>query len=290
MSKELKNIDFFEIDNFPLVVIKRDPQPKFPKHSHQFFELVMVTKGVAIHKINNISYSIKVGDIFILNNNIEHEFCEARNLSLINIIFDPVNLFPANWETYDLPGFKALLYLEPEYRLNNSFKSHLKVVGNNFQKVISLVDELELELLNKESGYQLVSRTIFMHLLYFLGRLYAHSESPQSMLLITIANSINYMDKHFNENIKFEHLAKIAKMSLRNFQRTFKKVNGISAQQYLLNLRLQYSLKLLNNPNLQISEIAFRSGFSDSNYFSKQFKNKFKVSPSKLSNSKGDHE
>ena len=282
MTTKLKNIDFFELDNFPLEILKRDPQPTFPKHSHQFFELVIVTKGSAIHKINDISSVIKVGDIFILKKNIEHEFCEKRNLSLINIIFDPSKLFPNNWETNDLPGFKALLYLEPEYLLAHSDKSRLRVIGRNFQKVLDLIDELERELQKKESGYQLVSKTIFMHLLYLLARAYTHSNSSHSMLLVKIANVINYIDQHFKENIKFDDLAKIAKMSIRNFQRTFKKANGISAQQYLLNKRLQHSLILLKNPNLQISEIAFKSGFSDSNYFSKQFKNKYKLSPKKF--------
>jgi len=66
--------------------------------------------------------------------NIEHEFCEKRNLSLINIIFDPSKLFPNNWETNDLPGFKALLYLEPKYLLAHSDKSRLRVIGRNFQR------------------------------------------------------------------------------------------------------------------------------------------------------------
>lgn len=277
--RELKPEEFFIYDNFPLVVARRDPQPVFPRHRHQFFELVIVTRGTAVHEINNVQFPITVGDVFILNDKYEHEFCDIKNLSLVNIIFDPVRLGVDNWMSDDLPGFKALLYLEPEYRYAHRFQSRLRIFGKDFQKALDLVDELDAELLKAEPGFKLVASTIFMHLLYQLARCYSHSEAPQSMILLRIANAMNYLDKHFQEEVRFEKLAKIANMSMRNFQRTFQKAMGCSARDHLLNLRLQHAAKLMENPGTQISEIAFAAGFTDSNYFTKQFKKKFKTTP-----------
>ena len=279
MVRELKPEEFFINDNFPLVVARRDPQPVFPKHKHQFFELIIVTRGSAMHTINDMTFPITVGDVFVLNDKYEHEFCDIRDLSLINIIFDPERLGVKTWMTDDLPGFKALLYLEPEYRRVHRFESRLRIFGKDFQKAVDLVDELDTELNKAEPGFKLVSITIFMHLLYLLARCYGRSDSPPSQLLLRIADAMNYLDKHFRENIRFEKLAKIAGMSMRNFQRFFMKAMGCSAREHLLNMRLQEAAKLLQDPHAPISEIAFASGFTDSNYFTKQFKKKYKTTP-----------
>ena len=282
MKKELRNDDFFDFHDFPLKVLRRDPQPIFPRHSHQFFELIIITKGSAFHKINDSSFPVEVGDIFIIQNDIEHEFYGYNNLSLINIIFDPEQLFPKEWGSDNFPGFKALLYLEPEYRLSHHFKSRLQVIGKEFRQIINLVEELDMELNKQEPGFKLISKTIFMHLLYLLARLYTHSASSHSKLLVRIAYVMNYLDNNFQKVIKVEELAKIAKMSIRNFQRSFKKANGISAQKYLLNIRLENAARLLKTSNMQISEISYKSGFSDSNYFSKQFRRKYQITPKKF--------
>ena len=46
-------------------------------------------------------------------------------------------------------------------------------------------------------------------------------------------------------------------------------------------LRLKKSLLLLVNPELSISDVADRVGFSDSNYFCRQFRARYNVSPQK---------
>jgi len=64
----------------------------------------------------------------------------------------------------------------------------------------------------------------------------------------------------------------------------FKKEFGITVHQFILNYRLEKSTDLLKNPNLSIVEIALSCGFNDSNYYSKVFKNKYKMSPSEFRN------
>ncbi len=51
--------------------------------------------------------------------------------------------------------------------------------------------------------------------------------------------------------------------------------------EYLLMLRLKKSLLLLVNPELSISDVADRVGFSDSNYFYRQFKRHYGLPPQK---------
>ena len=54
--------------------------------------------------------------------------------------------------------------------------------------------------------------------------------------------------------------------------RHFKQINGSSPKEYLIGLRINYACELLDSTQLSIGEIAFKSGFNDSNYFTRQFR------------------
>ena len=87
------------------------------------------------------------------------------------------------------------------------------------------------------------------------------------------------MNRHYAEPVELEKLAKIAKMSERSFFRHFHVSAGCSPIEYLMKIRLQHAGDLLINSNSSIAEIAEQCGFYDSNYFCKQFRRAFAVSP-----------
>ncbi len=51
-----------------------------------------------------------------------------------------------------------------------------------------------------------------------------------------------------------------------------KKIFDSSPNNYVLNTRINYAKRLLTEPNVRVSEVAYRSGFSDPKYFSRCFK------------------
>lgn len=60
----------------------------------------------------------------------------------------------------------------------------------------------------------------------------------------------------------------------------FKKIKGISINQYLTQSRLDKARELLSGTSLTLTEIADRVGYNDLFYFSKVFKRYFGVAPS----------
>ncbi len=67
--------------------------------------------------------------------------------------------------------------------------------------------------------------------------------------------------------------------SERYVGKMFAKINNISFSQYIQNTRINKAKTLLRNSSLSIAEIAEETGFYDSCYFSKTFKNAVGVSP-----------
>ena len=59
---------------------------------------------------------------------------------------------------------------------------------------------------------------------------------------------------------------------------------GCGIYEYVLRVRMEKARELIADPNIKIQSIAQMLGYSDNNYFSKAFRNFFKISPSDYRN------
>lgn len=92
-----------------------------------------------------------------------------------------------------------------------------------------------------------------------------------------------YMDKHYYEEITIERLATIAGLSSKYFVDLFKKTYGVSAFDYLTQVRMKQAKQLMLRNELKLRDIAFQVGYHDEFYFSRKFKKEFGMSPSAYS-------
>jgi AraC family transcriptional regulator, transcriptional activator of the genes for pyochelin and ferripyochelin receptors len=77
-------------------------------------------------------------------------------------------------------------------------------------------------------------------------------------------------------------LARSVGLSPRSLYRYFHKVHGIPPFDYLRNHRLKTAMELLQSGEANVTEAAFRVGYSNLSHFTKSFKAMFGVSPSEL--------
>lgn len=74
-----------------------------------------------------------------------------------------------------------------------------------------------------------------------------------------------------NERFGVSDLADSIGMSRSNLLRKVKKETGLSVSVFIRQIRLEYSLDLLNDKNLTVSEVAYMVGFNSPSYFIKCF-------------------
>lgn len=91
--------------------------------------------------------------------------------------------------------------------------------------------------------------------------------------------ALQFIGKNWSQEIDFQAMAVKLGVGYRNFRRMFQQATGLAPHQYLLNLRLNQAKRLL--ATLPVSEVAARVGFPDPLYFSRIFKKKVGIAPSR---------
>ena len=94
------------------------------------------------------------------------------------------------------------------------------------------------------------------------------------------------VELHLFSNLKVSQLAKLSNLSLSSFKRLFKKEYNNSPTNYINNRRLEKAKELLMFTEMSIGDIAFEIGLQDSLYFTRLFKSKTGIPPSKYRSEK----
>jgi AraC-like DNA-binding protein len=87
-----------------------------------------------------------------------------------------------------------------------------------------------------------------------------------------IQKAIRFVDDSYRTDISRDAVAGLAGMSSSHFSRMFRKVMGMSYQDYLNSRRITKAKKLLRTSPLSITEIAEYLGFADTTGFGRIFK------------------
>jgi transcriptional regulator GlxA family with amidase domain len=165
-----------------------------------------------------------------------------------------------------------LFALEPVLRTQQKFNSRLQLSERQLNHVNEIIHDLMRETQSHNPGYRIMAKGLFMQLAVYLSRCCSDEPSEESLNLLRLGDAIAHNETSFAEKITLGDLAKKAHLSSRHFQRIFRECMGRSPIDHLLHVRIQKATELLRHSNRTITEIAFECGFSDSNYFSRQFK------------------
>lgn len=105
--------------------------------------------------------------------------------------------------------------------------------------------------------------------------------SGERSLRIIMLDSIRYIEEHYTDSdLSVDQIAAVFHISNSYFSRMFNEICKFSFPEYVNELRLTHSARLLQTTDLSIREVAERSGFSSVSYFGSRFKKKYGVSPS----------
>jgi len=85
-----------------------------------------------------------------------------------------------------------------------------------------------------------------------------------------------------NSELSTEDLCKAVTLSQAQLYRKTKALTGKTPALLIRSIRLKEAMKLLKTGGLNVSEVAYKVGFSDPNYFSRIFTKAFGTNPSNI--------
>lgn len=89
---------------------------------------------------------------------------------------------------------------------------------------------------------------------------------------LEMAAVADHLKLHFREKLDVQVLAKLAEMSVRQFERKFRATFQMTPQEYMIRMRLIEACDLLVRTNQPVTAIALDAGFYDHSDFARQFR------------------
>lgn len=139
----------------------------------------------------------------------------------------------------------------------------------------------------KKYGYELALRSDICRIFMWILRYWADRGvkipsmgAAESEHIKSMRKVLDFISEHYRENISSNDMARLANMSYSYFSKVFGRVMGRNFNDYLNFIRITEAEKLLASTDMNITEIAYETGFSSSSYFIKIFEKYKNLSPS----------
>jgi AraC-like DNA-binding protein len=114
------------------------------------------------------------------------------------------------------------------------------------------------------------------------GRLPLHTSKPVTAVDARVLSVMETVARNLDKQHLVNHLAAQLRLSPSRLEHLFKKETGQTIKAYVRAARLKKAKHLLQDPTLQIKEVAAAVGYSDASDFAHHFRKRFGQSPSRV--------
>ena len=274
-GNELDNIHAFVMRNY-----------KIGMHVQEFPEINIVIRGSGKHYIENNHLDVSIGDIFIIPPNVRHGYLGNEGFDVFHVLIHQRFIDKHSADFHSLESYFDLFRSEPIMRTKSKKPLHLKLSNERFDKVRSLLSQME-EYPDTALASDCLARSgLTIVLISILCRAYSEIESENEGCMDLkredecFMKAISKIHECYKEKLSVAELAKIANLSRSAFVKRFTEICKLAPSEYLMKRRLESAEYLLLNTGLSIAEVAFETGFYDASHLNKSFLRYKGLSPS----------
>lgn len=253
-------------------------------HRHNFIEVSFVVSGTAVHTIQNESYTVRKGNVVIVDYGQPHTFSfdPEKNgpFMTYDLLFTP-DFFNVsgmnNSEFYALASSYLFAPLFKEFGPGYTIKHLIKTNAKDFHQ---LFEQIHREYTRRELGSQTLMRAYLIELIIKLFRELdrqrpEYTNNHQKL----VEQAIAYMQENYKAHINLDDIVSGVFLSKDYFRQIFKKTTGTSISSYIQDLRINEACRLLACSDASSSQIARESGFNDIKFFYQTFKKAVGMTP-----------
>ena len=262
-------------DQLPVNVVTADID-EYPIHFHDDMEVVYVLDGSVILRNGYYTYTLKQGDIYIINDREMHSFEKNGESNMVMMLQLDLAYFSRYYDNLK----------------NNFFVTDMEDDSDESLEVLrSIMARIMMEVLQKGYGYEhkVIESThnliacLMSDFQYFVmedGKFKNESRNKGNKILAGRLNRItDYMYDNYSRKLTLSEIADREHLSIYYLSHIIKEATGLSFQDLLSYIRVEESEKLLLGTNKKIGDIAEETGFSAVRYYIKHFEHWFGIHP-----------
>lgn len=247
-------------------------------HKHEFIEMVYIVSGTATHRVADEVYTVKRGDLFIINMDTAHAFyCDTPSPEPF-VAYDL--LFTPEFFDQSLTGSNALEALNRSFMFYSLFHGreeyhpYFSVSGSSYHMFGELFNKIYMEHRGQETGYLEIIRAYLLQLIITIFRI-SDSGGKQAGLSRNkqaVSYILDYIHENYGRPISVQDLADRVYLSRDYAGRLFRDATGMTITAMIQKVRVEHTCRLLDTTDRTIGDIAAACGFEDMKFFYSVFK------------------
>lgn len=253
---------------------------RFPKHRHNYVEMVYMCSGTTTHIINDKeTITLQEGDLLFLNQNATQEILPAKEHDIaVNFIILP-EFFD---HTFSMIEKENILhdFLISALSQDYSRSSYLHFQAKDILPVQNLIENMIWTLIHKKSGTNTINQTtmglLFMNLSLFADTI--NQDDPHQYEQNLVFSVLKYIESYY-KNGTLAEIAKEINQPPYYISRLLKKHMDSNFKGLLQQRKLQQAAYLLSQTPLSVETIMENIGYDNSSYFYRKFREKYGCSP-----------
>ena len=246
---------------------------EYPLHWQDSIEILFVLRGSVEIGIENEVYILKEKEIDIINSNEVYRIKSDDPDNLVLII----NIDPNFFEKYYDDAKEIFFYtkspdaVEQEGERYDELRKFVSII---FYEAVSKLDDYEDEIEDHLLD-------MMYHLLNNFHYLFYEEESlrEDEVLLERYHRIVKYLSNNYMNKVSLQYIADKEFLSSQYLSFKIKDTFGHGFNEFLNQIRVEESVKLLLDTDKNISEIAEDVGFSHVRYYNKHFKLQYNTTP-----------
>lgn len=275
----------------------------FPRITNEYIFFLVIEGDLYLDE-DSSRYHLKAGDYLLLEPNKRHVGYKGAKVKYFYFHFHESTLIKKVQDESEILLSKLIecrrnsLSSDPFLRSNK-----LNTMDIIFPKYFTIKNQSALinisstfnsaveEVYKKYENYKLYTSTIVLEILILISReyttsLYEHTAMPDTSSKVTLylKKLIDFIHKNYQKKLNIKSIEAYMGLNYDYLNELLKKNYKTTIGKYIQNTRINSAKKLIQETDLNFSEIAYLVGINDPYYFSKLFKSITGLTPTKYAN------
>lgn len=253
----------------------------FPKHTHNYIELIYMCSGSTHHVVNGEDVILNQGELLFLNQKATQEIYPAgENDIAVNFIILP-EFFEYGLNMMETEENLLRDFVVGCLRGENNESGYLHFKVSDILPIQNLIENLIWTIRNKQPNKRSINQVtmglLFLQLMNHMDKLETDTKGGQQKLIISV---LSYIETHYRDG-ELSQLAEQLHYDIYWLSKEIKKRTGKTYTELVQAKRLNQAAYLLTTTTQSVMEIALAVGYDNISYFHRIFQNRFCMTPRK---------